>query len=422
MSEAVTSAPFVGSPVSVARPVSPARRRQCPQPARRHGRMRQLGRCRFRPSGQGFRDLRRCRAGCVQCTLCGHDEGDFGAQHHRWDPARDAAAACAGASRVSRWPGTPSPRSGRWTCRTSPSSSFSVCSSCSRSSPIAGSPTGASPRTGGIRPGAPGGGRVRPGRLRHGPAARQDPDRARHAVLATLAAVCVAVPRLAETRECPHAALLSHRELIIAVTALVAVDRGLPGGRAVRGHGRRSPCSCPSSWPSAGSGSAQARRAGLAAAGGRCRPETSGSSWPCWARPPVHRHVLRLAHLPAGCDVILVAAFWVGLAATAVLVAFPRPRISVATNVLAGSARSSSSSSSSASLRAPADAVTIGVPFTERVAGRQRRPEHARQRALDADVQRNAIDLVQLVDGKTYRAPQPAGELPHLRAAAARGR
>jgi hypothetical protein len=46
-----------------------------------------------------------------------------------------------------------------------------------------------------------------------------------HAVLATCAAVCVLLPRLAQTREFARPALLGHRELIIVVTALVAAVR-----------------------------------------------------------------------------------------------------------------------------------------------------------------------------------------------------
>src|SRR6478609_4365735 len=59
------------------------------------------------------------------------------------------------------------------------------------------------------------------------------PIEAGHAVLATLAALCVALPRLAETRELPRPAVLGHRELVIGVTALVAGIRAYQAGETV---------------------------------------------------------------------------------------------------------------------------------------------------------------------------------------------
>lgn len=64
------------------------------------------------------------------------------------------------------------------------------------------------------------------------------PIEAGHAVLATLAAVCVALPRLAETRELPRPAVLGHRELVIGVTALVAGVRAYQAAETGGGHGR----------------------------------------------------------------------------------------------------------------------------------------------------------------------------------------
>jgi hypothetical protein len=58
------------------------------------------------------------------------------------------------------------------------------------------------------------------------------PTEAGHALLATLAAVCVALPRLAETRELVRPAMLGHRELVIGVTALVAGVRACCGLRS----------------------------------------------------------------------------------------------------------------------------------------------------------------------------------------------
>ncbi|HVH24402.1 MAG TPA: hypothetical protein VNA11_18290, partial [Pseudonocardia sp.] len=51
------------------------------------------------------------------------------------------------------------------------------------------------------------------------------PIEAGHAVLATCAAVVVALPRLVATQEYDRPAVLGHRELIISVTALVASAR-----------------------------------------------------------------------------------------------------------------------------------------------------------------------------------------------------
>ena len=100
----------------------------------------------------------------------------------------------------------------------------------------------------------------------------------------------------------------------------------------------------------------------------------------------------------------IVGAFWVGLVAAAVLVAFPRRRISATANVLAvlgiGLPRCVSSSAPSA---APRDAVTIGVPFT----GQWEVVSGGRSALVNNHwtlaVQRDAIDFVWLVDGKTYR-------------------
>ena len=56
---------------------------------------------------------------------------------------------------------------------------------------------------------------------------------------------------------------------------------------------------------------------------------------------------------PPGAQTFIVGAFWVGLAAAAVLVAFPRRRISATTNLWPCSARPSSPSSSSEPCAAP---------------------------------------------------------------------
>ena len=51
-----------------------------------------------------------------------------------------------------------------------------------------------------------------------------------HAVLATFAGLCVVLPRIAKTCEYGHPALLGQRELILAVTAIVAFARSYQAG------------------------------------------------------------------------------------------------------------------------------------------------------------------------------------------------
>ena len=223
-----------------------------------------------------------------------------------------------------------------------------------------------------------------------------------HAVLATLATVCVALPRFAETRVFATPAMLGRRELIISVAALVAGVRAYQAGETVLAMvafavilpivmvirrirlGAVSP-------------------AVSGAEPGRCRPETSGSSSffsprrPCPARcmsgvptPPMQQ---RSSSRRSGS-------------------AWPSPPSSSPS--LAGaspsrptcwpcSARSSSSSSSSAPSAAPRDAVTIGVPLT----GRWEAISAGRSALVNnhwtLTVQRDAIDIVMVVDGKTSR-------------------
>ncbi len=59
------------------------------------------------------------------------------------------------------------------------------------------------------------------------------PIEAGHVFLATLAAVCVVLPRLAQTRELSRLAVLGHRELVIGITALVAGVRAYQAGETV---------------------------------------------------------------------------------------------------------------------------------------------------------------------------------------------
>ncbi len=224
-----------------------------------------------------------------------------------------------------------------------------------------------------------------------------------HAVLATLAAVCVALPRFAETRVFTTPATLGHRELIIGVTALVAGARAYQAGETVlamvafavilpivmvdpQDPSRRVP-------PRAVSG----------AEPGRCRP---ANLW-------VFLALLAAASLPGTFYVwrayapdaaaFIVAAFWVGLAAAAVLVAFPRRRISLTTNVLAVLGSVFLVVQLVGTVSGPRDAVTIGVPLT----GRWEAISAGRSALVNnhwtLTVQRDAIDIVRVVDGKTSR-------------------
>ena len=63
---------------------------------------------------------------------------------------------------------------------------------------------------------------------------------------------------------------------------------------------------------------------------------------------------------------LIVGAFWVGLAAIAVLVLFPRRRISVAANVLIALGSLFLAVQLVRIYSGPSNAVTIGVPFTEK--------------------------------------------------------
>ena len=116
-------------------------------------------------------------------------------------------------------------------------------------------------------------------------------------------------------------------------------------------------------------------------------------------------------------EALIAGAFWIGLVATALLVAFPRRRISVATNVLVALGSIFLAVQLVRIYSGPTDAVTIGVPFTEEwyVASGGRSTLVNSHWSLN--VQRDAIDFVQLVDGKTLpRRQEPSRELLHLTA------
>ena len=235
-----------------------------------------------------------------------------------------------------------------------------------------------------------------------------------HIVLATCAAVCVLLPRLAETRDLPHPAALGHRELIISVTALVAVVRGyqvaelfllmvvfavlgpiVMAVRRVRLDGGVSPRRLAHGRWALQAGNFWLFLGLLGAAG------LTGTFF-VWG-----------IYLPDARGAV-VAAFWVGLVAAAVLVAFPRPHFSVMANVLVALGSVFLAVQLIRIPTPPPDAVTIGVPFSEEwqvVNGGRSTLVNAH---WTLDVERNAIDLVQVVDGKTYRGDRSRLENFHI--------
>ena len=289
-------------------------------------------------------------------------------------------------------------------CRTRPSSSSSACSSCSRSSP-----THRFPHRGvTVVPGATLvlavlaaaafvpvaiGMDLLLGRIPIEPVTR---------VLATLAAVCVALPRLAETREFPDPAVLGHRELIIAVTALVAGDQRPTRRASCSWPWSPSPCVLPvvMAVRRIRLGARSPRRLGTRPVGAAGR-----NFWLFLAllgAAGLHRHVLRLAHLRAG-------------------------RVAARRRCVLGRARRRPPSSSPSRARASPSRPTVlallgsvflavqlvgivqraGGPgvrsaFPSPASGRSR---HGGRSALvnnhwTLGVQRDAIDFVQLVDGQ----------------------
>ncbi len=223
-----------------------------------------------------------------------------------------------------------------------------------------------------------------------------------HAVLATLAAVCVALPRFAETRVSATPAMLGRRELIISVTALVAGARAYQAGETVLAMVAFAVI-----LPIV----MVIRRIRL----GAVSPRRLGRR--TWALQAANLWVLlallAAAALPGTLYVwrayapdaaaFIVAAFWVGLAAAAVLVAFPRRRISLAANLLAVLGSVFLVVQLVGTVTAPRDAVTIGVPLT----GRWEAISAGRSTLVNnhwtLTVQRDAIDIVRVVDGKTSR-------------------
>jgi hypothetical protein len=231
---------------------------------------------------------------------------------------------------------------------------------------------------------------------------RQEEIEPGHAVLATLATVCVALPRFAETRVFATPAMLGRRELIISVTALVAGVRAYQAGETVLAMVAFAVI-----LPIV----MVIRRIRLDAVsprrlGRRTWALQAANLWALLA-------LLAAAALPGTLYVwrayapdaaaFIVAAFWVGLAAAAVLIAFPCRRISLTTNLLAVLGSVFLVVQLVGAVRAPRDAVTIGVPLT----GRWEAISAGRSALVNnhwtLTVQRDAIDIVMVVDGKTSR-------------------
>jgi hypothetical protein len=218
----------------------------------------------------------------------------------------------------------------------------------------------------------------------------------------TFAALCVLIPRFAETRESSRLALLGHRELIVAVTAVVAFARTYQAGdvfmaivalavlmplvmafRRVR-LGATSPRRLGSRRWALQTANFWAFLALLAAAG------LAGTL------------AVRRVFAP-DAEAVIAGAFWVGLVAAALLVAFPRRRISVAANALLVLGSVFLAVQLVRIHTGPTEPVTIGVAFADEwyVASGGRSTLVNSHWSLD--VQQDAIDFVQLVDGRTYR-------------------
>ena len=228
------------------------------------------------------------------------------------------------------------------------------------------------------------------------------PIEAGHVVLATLAAVCVVLPRLAQTRELSRPAVLGHRELVIGVTALVAGVRGYQAGETVVAMvavGVLMPVVM------------AIRRMRL----GARSPRVLGRR--AWALQSVNFWLflvlLAAAGLPGtffvwriyapAVEPFIVGAFWAGVAVAAVLVAVPRRRISATANVLVLLGSALFVVALVGTLSGPRDPVRIGVPFTDRAEVASGGRSVLVNNHWTLAVQRNAIDFVRVVDGQTFR-------------------
>ena len=221
-----------------------------------------------------------------------------------------------------------------------------------------------------------------------------------HALLATLAATCVVLPLFAQTRSYREAAMLGPRELVLAVTAVVAVTRAHRAGELfllLTGFAVVAPVVM------------AVRRARL----GIGPPRLLREQWAVPATQWLFLALVGAAGLSGSfflwrvfapdAHAIIVGAFWAGLVATAALVGVPRTRRSVATGVVALLGSIFLLVQLVAIARDPVEPVRIGVPFT----GEWHVVNGGRSTLVNAHrtlgVQRDALDLVQVVDGRTFR-------------------
>jgi Peptidase family M23 len=222
-------------------------------------------------------------------------------------------------------------------------------------------------------------------------------------VVGAFAALCVLIPRFAEAREFPRTALLGHRELIVAVTAVVAFARSYQAGDLFLAIVALVVFNAPVVMA--------IRRFRFGASSPR---QLGRRNWALQAANFWIFLTLLAAAALAGtlsiwkvfapdAESLIAGAFWIGLLATALLVAFPRRRISVAANLLVALGSIFLAVQLVRIHSEPTDAVTIGVPFADEwyVASGGRSALVNSHWSLN--VQRDAIDFVQLVDGKPYR-------------------
>jgi hypothetical protein len=235
-----------------------------------------------------------------------------------------------------------------------------------------------------------------------------------HALLSTLAAICVALTRFAQTRELSRPPVLGRRELIISVTALVAFVRAYHAGElvlAVLVFAVLAPVVM------------AVRRVRLGAYAPRRLTRgkwalQAGNLWLFLALLGMTVGLTSMLFLwrifTPDAHGLIAAALWTGVAATAVLAAFPRRRISVATNVLVALGSIFLVVQLAGVSTRPADSVVIGVPSSEewQVASGGRGALVNNHWTIG--VQRHAIDFVQLVDGKTYRGDRSRLENFHI--------
>lgn len=236
------------------------------------------------------------------------------------------------------------------------------------------------------------------------------PIEAGHVLLATSAALAVFLPRLAKTAEYARPAVLGHRELIISVAALVAFLRMYQAGEvfvAMVAFAIVAPIVMV----------IRRARLGTGRLAGRTPVLQARNFWLflalLGAASLVGTFFVWRVFAPAAYGLV-VGAFWAGLVATAVLVAFPRSRVSAAANVLVALGSVFLAAQLVAVSSGPTNPVTIGFPSTEewQVASGGRSTLVNGHWSLT--VQQNAIDLVQLVDGTTYRGDRSRLENFHI--------